>query len=345
MAGKTRHEKRIVLVGVRKATGSLAAAARIAGFRRAAAERWDERYRATGSVKDAPRSGRPAMLSAAVIAAAQARVVELQSVRQATNALVKEGLLPPGTHHSTIYRSLSKGPGAIKCKGVRRTPLITPKTQQRRRQFAKHHQHKRTCWDRVLFVDSKYFYVSIRGSSRVWVPAEATAQRPAFKKSAGLHVYGAFSAAGTAPLVIASGTSGFKFPGSDKGVNALEYQHILREHLLPAARRLFKGGKWQLLHDSAKPHTAKATQAFLKCRAQVVALWPANSPDLNPIENLWSWVRRRINKMHVTDMDSLKAAVFKAWSQIPAALLRELAGSMTKRLQLVVERKGAHTGY
>jgi hypothetical protein len=49
--------------------------------------------------------------------------------------------------------------------------------------------------------------------------------------------------------------------------------------------------------------------------------------------------------MHVADMGSLKAAVFKAWSQIPPALLRELAASMTKRLQLVVKSKSAHTGY
>ena len=345
MAGGNRYDKRLTLVGVRKATGSLPIAARIAGFRRAAAERWDERYRATGSVKDAPRSGRPAMLSAAVIAAAQAKVVQLQSVRQATNALVQEGLIPPGTHHSTIYRALSKGPGAVKCKGVRKTPLISPKTAGRRCRFARHHQHKRTCWDKVLFVDSKYFYVSLKGSSKVWVSAGEPAQKPAFKKSAGLHVYGGFSAAGTTQLVIASGTAGFKLPGAGKGVNAEEYQHILQEHLLPAARRMFKGANWQLLHDSARPHTAQSTQEFLKRRAQVVAHWPANSPDLNPIENLWSWVQRRVNKMHVADMGSLKAAVFKAWSQIPPALLRELAASMTKRLQLVVKSKGAHTGY
>jgi hypothetical protein len=78
----------------------------------------------------------------------------------------------------------------------------------RRVTFARHHRNRKTCWGRVLFVDSKYFYVSTKGTKKVWVRAGDQALQPAYKRSAGLHVYGAFGAAGTLKLVLASGTAG-----------------------------------------------------------------------------------------------------------------------------------------
>jgi transposase len=85
---------------------------------------------------------------------------------------------------------------------------------------------------------------------------------------------------------------------------------------------------------------------FLKQhKVQVVAEWPANSPDLNPIENLWSWVQRQVNKTPVSNVAELQAAVFKAWSQIPSSLLQKYAASMEKRLQKVRAGEGAYTGY
>ena len=63
------------------------------------------------------------------------------------------------------------------------------------------------------------------------------------KHSPAIHVYAGFSARGTRALVEASGTTGFKFPGAVRGVRAAEYQHVLRKHLIPAARQQFRRGK------------------------------------------------------------------------------------------------------
>ncbi len=346
MIGNKHYMKRLQLIAAWKLSKNVAAAARMVRFTKARAEFWVQRYKATGSLSDLHRSGRPSKLSASAIAAAQQRVLASQSVRLATNQLKAEGIVDPGISHTTIFRHLQDGAGAVQCKGVIKTPLISAVTAEKRMAFAKHHLRRRTGWSRVLFVDSKYFYVSLKGTKKVWVLSGTRPHCAAAKKGAGLHVYGAFSMAGTAQLVLATGTAGYKFPGAKKGVNALEYQHILLEHLLPAAKRLFKGRSWQLLHDSARPHVASSTKAVLKQhKVQVVAHWPANSPDLNPIENLWSWVQRKVNKAAVTCFAELKAAVFDAWEHIPGSLLQDLANSMDTRLGKVQERRGAYTGY
>jgi hypothetical protein len=64
---------------------------------------------------------------------------------------------------------------------------------------------------------------------------------------------------------------------------------VLSQHLIPAARQKFSRRKWLLLHDGAPPNKAASTAALLAPqRVQVVQHWHGSSPDLNPIENLWS---------------------------------------------------------
>ena len=131
-----------------------------------------------------------------------------------------------------------------------------------------------------------------------------------------------------------------------KGVTAAEYQHIIKSSMLPAAKKLFGRGKWQLLHDKASPHKAKSTQACLAAAGiTVVQEWPSNSPDLNPIENCWSYMQHKVNLLHPTDIESLTQAITQAWAELRAEYLQSLAASVPKRLDLVVAKEGGYNGY
>ncbi len=77
-------------------------------------------------------------------------------------------------------------------------------------------------------------------------------------------------------------------------VTAPVYQEMLEHFMLPSADQLFKDADFIFQQDLAPAHTAKSTKSWLNDHGVGVLDWPANSPDLNLIENLWSIVKRKM---------------------------------------------------
>ncbi len=75
-----------------------------------------------------------------------------------------------------------------------------------------------------------------------------------------------------------------------KTLTAPVYQDILEHFMLPSAEQLFKDADFIFQHDLAPAHTAKSTKSWLNDHSVGVLDWPANSPDINPIQNLWGIV-------------------------------------------------------
>ncbi len=91
--------------------------------------------------------------------------------------------------------------------------------------------------------------------------------------------------------------------------------------MLPSADQLFKDADFIFQQDLAPAHTAKSTKSWLKDHGVGVLDWPANSSDLNHIENLWGIVKRKMRNKRPKNADELKAAVknlgFHTTSAVP----------------------------
>ncbi len=196
----------------------------------------------------------------------------------------------------------------IKSTTHRRVEEFGYSCRQRRLTWAKEKKNWTVAqWSKVLFSDESKFCISFGNQGpRVWRKG-GEAHSPSCLKSSvkfpqSVMIWGAMSSAGVGSLCFLK-----------TNVTAPVYQDILEHFMLPSADQLFKYADWIFQQDLAPAHTAKSTKSWLNDHAVGVLDWPANSPDVSPIENLWSIVKRKMRNKRPKNADELKATVKETW--------------------------------
>ena len=226
------------------------------------------------------------------------------------------------------------------CRSVvpRRVPKLTPSMMRKRLSFAKKHvEWTVEQWRQVCFSDESLFECKGAQRSRVWhirgtpVPIRQTVKHPTK-----VMVWGVISAKGPGKLHIVEGN-----------MNACQYQKVLESRAVPQLRAWFPNGNGIFMHDGAPCHRAKIITAFLRSKNIMTLDWPGNSPDLNPIENVWGIIKRRISSQTTTTKQELISSIIQHWHRNATLsnTLSKLIDSMPKRMQAVIDAKGGHTKF
>lgn len=129
-------------------------------------------------------------------------------------------------------------------------------------------------------------------------------------------------------------------------INAIKYCSILQEFLIPFWDTLNDGKVF--MQDSAPPHTAQYTKAWLNENEILSMDWPAQSPDLNPIENIWQQLKTALEKRspRAKTKADLLVALQEEWAKLAEKdALAVLIKSMPKRVRLVISSNGMPTKY
>jgi transposase len=127
-------------------------------------------------------------------------------------------------------------------------------------------------------------------------------------------------------------------------VNADSYIAVPRETLLTLMERmsLYHYANAVFQQDNATPHRARATHHFLNTEHICTTTWPALSPDMNPIENVWGLMKDYIRKhLAPENLTQLRHAISIAWQHVVTpALCAKLYASMSQRMYKVIKRCG-----
>lgn len=148
--------------------------------------------------------------------------------------------------------------------------------------------------------------------------------------------WGCFSYHGVGPLVPVEGM-----------MKSDQYENIITERMKPELEKRFSSGNGIFQQDLAPCHTSKKMKEYFARNRVNVLDWPGNSPDLNPIENLWAICKQRLAKMDCRTKNSLICSIIKVWYRDEKILenCKTLVESMPKRVKLVLLAKGGHIAY
>ena len=134
-----------------------------------------------------------------------------------------------------------------------------------------------------------------------------------------------------------------------ENMTAAIYCEILEDTLLPAAERIYGNRSWTYVQDNDPKHTAKQTQQFINNNLKKtipVEDWPPNSPDLNPIENLWSTLGDHVARRQPKSIKHMKKIIREEWNNVATPEVRSaLINSIPNRLKDVIKNNGSHTKY
>lgn len=125
--------------------------------------------------------------------------------------------------------------------------------------------------------------------------------------------------------------------------NQWKYRELIDQYLLPSAERFYGDVTRMILQeDNCGPHISKTIAKYLKEKNITRMDWLAQSPDLNPIENAWGYLKRRLNNRtdYAKNKEELFALLQKEWNDIPQYYFQELVGSTASRIGEEVKKQG-----
>lgn len=299
-----------------------------------------ERYTRTGSIDYEEPAGRPKIMN-----------------EREERRLVRTFLSQPGTSIKSVIKNQNQVPIAkqpVSRRTVRRTlrrrklvPRVSSKgseivkvNQKKRLQFANDHVHWTVDdWSRIVFSDESKLFPK-RTVTRVFWSRAQDPRSPPLEESLerkSVNVWGYMRYDGIVEL--------YRFDGNmNQKTYVNRMQEALDNALLPATRR---DSQLMLMQDNASYHRAQDVQNWFKRNKKNIFPWPAQSPDLSPMENVWACLKNELWKQRAkikTAEDTWVLSREIAHS-LSLVYIRSLYNSLPERMEKVIMNMGNRIDY
>ena len=126
------------------------------------------------------------------------------------------------------------------------------------------------------------------------------------------------------------------------------YIEVLKEGLLPMYNRLNLNKNEVTFQENSDPkHQSVQTKKWKeKAGLKYIQNWTANSPYLNPIENVWAILKREVSILKPTGVEDKKQHLLEKWRMLEAnGVVLDIIRSMPKRIRGVIKSKGHSINY
>lgn len=223
-------------------------------------------------------------------------------------------------------------------------PFLNKKHKADRLAFARQYEKwTKEDWKKVIWTDESSFEIGRNSRQiRVWRKSheryDYKCLAPTFKSGrTSVMVWGAFSGFDKSPLVIIP----------PKSRSASDFVNLVYEGTLSGFYFLHDHPEdIILMEDGAPVHRSKLPELWREAHGIKKLNWPANSPDLNPIENLWKIVKDNVqNTSRPHNKEELVESLHRVWKEIPLDILQTLIATMPARMKEVISAKGGSTRF
>jgi transposase len=295
-----------------------------------AVTRWVHRWEETHSLQDGERSGRP---------------------RCTTDDIDQDMMIHSDTHVNDLPKDIQRALDLdCSARTIRRrlneidlhTCVKRAEHENVRARIAFAEGYSRWTeedWAHVMFSDETHFYLGHHGREYVQRPP-GTALDPKYTRKENEQLKGKVSLWG---CICAGGLGHAEL--YDESLTAKRYQSILHLNLVRSAHEFWPRGQWWFQQDNATPHNAETSREWFHNHGIDVIEWPAWSPDLNPIEELWNDLKQRVYGRHPRSMKELEQFVTEEWAATDLNFIAHICCNMPHRLQAVIENNGHKIPY
>lgn len=293
-------------------------------------------YNATGRLTNSKKPGRPRKTTVR-----EDRVMQRLALKDrflTASQISKDIADVTDVSRQTVSRRLHEI--GLYARSPVKKPLISKKNQAARLAFAnKHVIWSEKEWQKVFFSDeSKFNVFGSDGKHYVRRRTGESLNHKCTKKTVkfgggSVMVFGMISCQGTSPLV-----------RLNCRVNSTVYKNVLKQHVVPVLQNSGIENP-VFMQDNAPCHKAKLVMEYLADEGVDVMDWPAQSPDMNPIENLWMTLGQNVMARNPKNTEDLWEKLVDEWSKITVAQCQNLVKSCSRRCAAVIENKGRSTKY
>jgi transposase len=282
------------------------------------------------SLKNEPGQGRKRKIGPQLLKRMKRKAKRKKPATKIAHEITAE--IPGGISERSVRRYLKE---SYEYLVIEKREALTPAQEQKRLSFAR--RRKNHDWEYEVFVDEKTW--ELRSTiDKCWQDPKNRLTETKKRHAAKIHCWGGIGKHFKTKLYF------FK-----QNLNSKLYCKILKSRLPPEYKYDLDHlhyGNWILVQDNDPKHKSKTTTTLLdKLAPNRLTDWPANSPDFNPIEDVWSMLQSAIKYKKISNLTSLQKHLTKAWNDLDITVIQRSVNSLPARFKQCIERKGKRTDY